>query len=580
MKQKAYLTAMQKIDISEEFLQSSTRFLLEAAEKADKNNDQNSIPAKYERLRKRPVMKLAAGILIFIVSTAGITAAASGINIVDIFKGFFKEPVKQETGTPGTGQNNSPGGYGEAATAAPLKEDNEFIEKASAVISSTVEGNGLKLTARGVVGDSHNLYIAIDVETEDGSAFNTRQQSEVEGLTFNNVWLLVNDNVLGQYCRITRVDDTSEPGKATFVLQNSLELKNTGGEIRHIQLSFTNLIQPSSETVIDIGTNKSMLEIMETLGEAPAEDYYFMGPRFQSKEDIDWYREKRDQIKQELEDKGEIDRSKTDYDSLFGRVYELMEEEVLDRGMLPKYTLKRTEQQVTFCSAYPELAVSNIGIRNDQLCVKFEFNDSISYESFSDARIIIRDKRNGNIIRGMDTGNTPDNGGEDPSQAEYVNDRLISRCVQFSGIASEEELKDYYFAFGGGGFSYQTLYEGEWKLDFDLSYTDTTREYSVSKEIVFGGLDRKLTGISLSPISMQLRFDTPSADETTAGNTSDDLREYTDTDSIKLLMKDGTDFPINQYSWDDGSLNTVFAVIIDLDKAAEIEINGVKIDLQ
>lgn len=599
MKKEAYIAAMQKVEISDDFMKKTARLLQAEADRVEEKKDDNTLLLRYsslvhrrigakERLKPtlgksvstlqpqlsdtkkstikmRLILKLAAGIFILLLSTAGITAAASGVNVVDLFKGFFKEPVKQENGMP----DNMPGKYNITVTAAPLKEDSAFIQKASAVIQASTQANGLKLTARGVVGDSHNLFIAVDVETEDGSAFNPKQQSEVEGLSFNNVWLLVNDNALGQYCYITRVDDSSEPGKATFVLRNSMELTDLSEDINHIQLSFTNLIQPSTEAVIDIGAQKNVLEIMNELGEAPPEDFNFMGPRFKTKEDIDWYIDKREQIGKELEEKGEIDRSKKDYDSLYGKQYEILEKLILERGMIPKYSMRRTKKQLTFCSKYPKLAISNIGILNNQLCAKFELNDDISFESFRDARIIMINKKTGNIIRGIDEAGAPVNG-DDESQADFVNGKIISCSAQFSGITSKEELKDYYFAFGGMDFSYQTLYEGEWKLDFDLSYTDTTREYDVSEDFTFDGHRRRLTGISVSPISLQLKFKTSAEDKNITAET---------TDIIKIIMEDNSEVVINQYSWDEEGLNAVLPYVIDIDKIKAVDMNGSKIEL-
>ncbi len=599
MKKEAYIAAMQKVEISDDFMKKTARLLQAEADRVEDKKDDNTLllrdsslvhrrigakerlkptlgksvstlqpqrsDTKKSTTKMRLILKLAAGIFILLLSTAGITAAASGVNVVDLFKGFFKEPVKQENGIP----DKITDGYNVTVTAAPLKEDSAFIQKASAVIQASTQANGLKLTARGVVGDSHNLFIAVDVETEDGSAFNPKQQSEVEGLSFNNVWLLVNDNALGQYCYITRVDDSSEPGKATFVLRNSMELTDLSEDINHIQLSFTNLIQPSTEAVIDIGAQKNVLEIMNELGEAQPEDFNFMGPRFKTKEDIDWYIDKREQIGKELEEKGEIDRSKKDYDSLYGKQYEILEKLILERGMIPKYSMRRTKKQLTFCSKYPKLAISNIGILNNQLCAKFELNDDISFESFRDARIIMINKKTGNIIRGIEEAGAPVNG-DDESQADFVNGKIISCSAQFSGVTFKEELKDYYFAFGGMDFSYQTLYEGEWKLDFDLSYTDTTKEYDVSEDFTFGGHRRRLTGISVSPISLQLKFITSAEDKNITAET---------TDIIKIIMEDNSEVVINQYSWDEEGLNAVLPYVIDIDKIKAVDMNGSKIEL-
>jgi hypothetical protein len=270
MNREAYIAAMQKIELSDRFTKE-TLALLQSEESIGVRPEVQRVNQTkiINPFKNNKLLKTAAIILVMLLSTAGITAAAAKLNIMDIFKGYFKEPVKQESVGGGSPQKNPPA----AATIAPVKEDNQYMEEASAIISSTVTAGGLKLTARGIVGDRHTIYTAVDVETQDGSAFDKANQHGVSGLSFHNVWLKTNDDVLGQYCYITRVDDGSEPGKATFVLKNSLDIKGT---VNHLNLTFKNLTEPSKDKIIDIGATKSPLDIANEIGEASEDDFDFM----------------------------------------------------------------------------------------------------------------------------------------------------------------------------------------------------------------------------------------------------------------------------------------------------------------
>lgn len=574
MKKETYIAAMQKIDLSEQFIQD-TIAKLQSEEMQIKDNSSNKSINIKNIIKNKNILKAAVITLVMVMSMTGITVAAARLGIVDIFKGYFKEPVKQENITPGNSKNN----LGTAVTSAPITKDNEFFEEASALLSSTTTADGLKLTARGVVGDRHTVYIAVDVETVDGSAFSKKQQSDVKDLSFSKVWLKTNDNVLGQYCYVTRVDDGSETGKATFVLRNSFD---TEGDINHISLTFTNLTEPNRDKLVDIGVEKSLQGIMDEIGEASADDFDYMGGRCNNDEDREWYRKKEKQVILELKESGAIDTSKTDYDSLFGMRDQIMEKAIVERGsILLKYCIKRTDEQTTFCTKYPKLAVSNIGIRNNQLCVKFEFNDSISFDSFCDAGIVIVNKKNGSILGGSVDASQPING-NDESQADMVDGKIISCGVQFNGISSKDVLKDYYFAFGGNGYSESTLYEGEWKLDFSLSYTDTTREYKVSKDVKVGEEDRKLEKITISPLSLQLQLNKMKDDNDVANNTQINMLDLENKkyDTIKIIMKDKTQVLLDNQSCEEDTISSVLPVVIDLNQISAVDINGAIVNLE
>lgn len=574
MNQENYITAMNKIELSESFKEETINLLLNGEEQ-DRNRRNKLIKEKqYGYRTKGNFVKVALIIFVILVGMSGITVAAMQLNIIDIFKGYFVEPAGEEASVGNTPVNNQ-NALNEIVTTKPLKKDDLFIEEASCIVYSSTSENGLKITVRGIVGDRRMAYFSVDVETEDGSHFSEKKENEVEGLTFSNVWLQVDDNTNGQ-CYITRVDDRSEIGKATFILRNSIEFDELeGNSIKHkISITFINLIEPNYDTIVDIGATKSLYDIMEEIGEASDEDIYFMGTRYSAsseaeeikmEEDKKWYDETMLRIQEELKKSG---IEKDTWDEYYKEFYSKLEEAVIERGLFTKYVIQRSDSQITFCSKFPELAVSNIGMRNNSAVVKFEFNNSISYDKFIDARIILLNQKTGEIIECSGAGGVPMEKNDD-SQTDNTDYKEISCSAQFTGIISKEELRDYVFAFGGDGYSNNTLVEGEWKLDFNLDYTDTTRLYTVSDEVKLGGIIRKLKNISISPISLLLQ-----CEATTEEN---DISKLDDV--IKIVMLDGSAITIDNFSSDEDSYNSVLPMVIDLKQVDAIDINGIRIKL-
>lgn len=565
MDKKEYIAAMQKIELPERFIEKTVSMI--------QNEDKlNYNVYKYKRnIQRKRMVKAAVIISVLFLSTTGISVAAAKLSIVDIFKGFFKQSVYQEANNKNIQQGES----GIGVTTTPLTKDSEFIDKASALVRSTVTEKGLKLTARGIVGDGHNIYIAVDVETTDGSAFNKSQQSDVEDISFSKVWLKVNGDCVGQYCYITRVDDGSVKGKATFVLLNSLNIKGLDKTINHINIRFTNLRETCQDSIIDIGSQKSLQDIMNEIGEASQNDFDYMGCNSTIDGYMDWYRQKREQIKKELKEKGITYKEDADYDSYFGKIDKMLEEAIMKKGGFnPEYFIRRKNSQTTFCTKYPKLAISNIGIRYNQLVLKMEFNGNLNYDSLADAGILLVNKKNGSTISGVAGGGLPVNGNDD-SQSDIKNNELISCSAQFSGISSKEELKDYYLAFGGRGKgSYKTLIEGDWNLDFNLNYKDTTRVYTIKKDITLGGIKRKLEQLSISPMSLQLEYSDSVENIDMENSNKSNSFGNGNTDIIKIVMRDDSEMKLASFGWDNDSLNVVLPAIIDLDKVKAVKING------
>jgi hypothetical protein len=209
----------------------------------------------------------------------------------------------------------------------------------------------------------------------------------------------------------------------------------------------------------------------------------------------------------------------------------------------------------------------------------------MNYETFSSSGIVLVNRKNKSVIEGSGNASQPVNG-NDESQADAVDGTIISGGVQFNGISDKEALKDYYIEFGAFGMS--TLYEGEWKLDFDLNYTDTSREYTVSENVKADGVDRKLEKVTLSPISLLLKFEpvsvTASSDDTVSSdNTGYDPFAETKTsgepNQLLIIMKDHTELILDCQTSDKDTLSSVLPAVIDLDQVAAIKLNETQIAL-
>jgi|BioPla2DNA2_1021312.scaffolds.fasta_scaffold18524_3 hypothetical protein len=201
----------------------------------------------------------------------------------------------------------------------------------------------------------------------------------------------------------------------------------------------------------------------------------------------------------------------------------------------------------------------------------------MNFESFRDARIVIVNKTNGSIISGAVDASQPVNG-NDESQADMVNGKIISCGAQFDGISDIEILKDYYCAFGIDGK--RTLFEGEWELDFDLEYVDTTREYTISKNIKIGELDRSLEKIMISPLSIQLQLQ-PLSDGKYNNEDHINLLKMINSNInlLKIIMKNKTELLVHNLSFDGDTIYAVFPAVLDLDMILAIDFNGVRIEI-
>lgn len=156
-------------------------------------------------------------------------------------------------------------------------------------------------------------------------------------------------------------------------------------------------------------------------------------------------------------------------------------------------------------------------------------------------------------------------------------------------IASEEpankqkislHLKDFEKAQYGQEEKQKITVEGTWNLDFQLSYKKVSETYR--PDIVFTVGDGKLCidRIDLSPISCFIEVSVEK-------NSSDLEEEWSNTEDIKIKMKDGTLVPLETdgCSWlrngtdSSGTMEGVFREIINMDQAEKLVINGMEMPL-
>jgi len=215
-----YVKALKNIHVSDELKQSVL-----------KEYRQGHTHQEYP-IRKK-FLRPAAVIFLILLLVTSITAAAKIFPINEIFYNFFKEPAAPdpsasnspnknplpETKTSGdteiSGQKNS-------IQTQPAGDDNEFLSKAGTILQQKGSSNGLIITLRGVVGDRNSVYIAFDVETEDGKAFSEDDKNRLNSYAFDKVFLQIDDLVQGQYANAIRIDDGKQPGKATFLIDETI----------------------------------------------------------------------------------------------------------------------------------------------------------------------------------------------------------------------------------------------------------------------------------------------------------------------------------------------------------------------
>lgn len=508
-----------------------------------------------------------AAICLILISLSGITIAASTWNLADIFKGYFKE-IASSPKVPNQGESNTISKDNSATppSSKPITNNSNFLNTAGVMIESSDTNAGLKLTARGIVGDDRAIYIAIEVETTDGQDFTKKQEDNLNAIHFQTVHLKLDNDKLGQYTGCTRIDDGSQKGKATFLIRDIIRSKTTEDiKNHHVTITLTNLLHTTHD-IEDIGMEGNLYDIFTKYEEPADSDYSFYSLRR-----IGEYTEEENKQIEEFFSQ----RMKGDLrgDELQKRTDELIESGLL----LPLYLLPETSTEITFSTKYPKLAITNMGIKNNIFTFNITMNDELSYNELLNKRLLLVNRRTGVIVpTTMDINRWDDEG-------DTTGKMLSAHFVAFGAITSAEQLKDYYLA-RGGYYARDIINDGQWTLNFQLNYENTTRIYSPEKKTTIAGFDATINKIKISPLSLTLLYQL----EETMTTEKKELFQHQwsmDRDVLYLLMKDGTkinylssrsmDMEENIYT-----IDAIFPYIIDLDQIDKIVLGEIELSLE
>lgn len=522
------------------------------------NNTANDKAVHHQRYKIRLVT-----ICIILISISGISVAASAWNLVDVFKGYFKEIVINRNDNHQNGGNNVSAGEDVITpTTKPITKDSTFLNTAGAVIESTDTEAGLKLTARGIVGDDRALYVAIDVETIDGQAFTKKQEDNLNSIHFQTVKLQLDDDVLGQYSNCTRIDDGTKKGKATFLIHEIININNIE-DIRGHQLTITltNFLHTTND-LEDIGMSGNLYDIFTKYDKPDDKDYQFYSVRSDSN-----HSDEENKIIEEYY----LERRSG---KLVGDEFLKRRKELIQSGLLePLYTLPETSNKINFCTKYPKLEITNMGIKDNIFTFNINMNDELDYQYLNTNHLVLVNRKTGACVS-----TTMDIHGWEGDQKGQL---LSAHFVVFHAITSAEQLKDYYLAIGGDGAE-DIINKGEWKLSFNLSYDDTSRSYNIDKKTTISGFKGTITNVKISPLSMKVTYkiDTPMSTENRALFEDKWIKKES---NIYLILKDGTE--INILSSDEEiqnnicTFNAMFPYVIDLDQINRIVIDKTQISI-
>ncbi|OPJ61319.1 DUF4179 domain-containing protein [Clostridium oryzae] len=487
------------------------------------------------RSRKKKLVLICA----IILSLSSISVAAATWNIADVFKGYFKEHISS------TKDNKQ----------ADIKNNSVFLKTAGAIIKSTDTEAGLKLTARGVVGDDRMLNVAIDVRTVNGKSFTDNQEDKLNSINFEEVELQVDDDVSRQYCSCTRIDDGSKKGKATFMIHTIVNsnIKKLSGH--NITILLTNFLHTTNK-LDDIGMKGSLYNIFTKFDKANDKDYRYYSVRSDSN-----HFDKDNKILKEY-------YSMRESGKLTGDKFLKRREELIKAGLLePLYTLPKTSKKITFSEKYPKLEITNMGIKDNIFTFNMNINDELDYQYLFNKPLALVNRKTGKCVRttmDIDEGDTK---------------KLTSaHFVVFHTITSAEQLKDYYLAIGGEG-TQDIINKGIWKLKFKLSYKDTSRRYNINKKAKISGFAGRIKSIDISPLSMKIIYKTDKLMNT-------ENKAYFEDNwkgNIYLVLKDGS--KIAELSCEEDYKNgvfmfkTMFNATVSLEQIKKIVIDGTEIIL-
>ncbi len=522
------------------------------------NNTENDKVVHHKRYKIR-----LTAICIVLISISSISVAASSWNLIDVFKGYFKEIVSNSKDYHQDGGNNV-STVKDVATpiTRPITKDSAFLNKAGAIIESTDTEAGLKLTARGIVGDDRALYVAFDVETIDGQAFTKKQEDNLNSIHFQTVKLQIDDDVLGQYSNCTRIDDGSKKGKATFLIHDIINSNNIEDISGHqLTITLNNFLHTTND-LEDIGMSGNLYDIFTKYDKPDDKDYQFYSVRSDSNNS-----DEENKILEEyiLERKS---------GKLVGDEFLKRREELIETGLLePLYTLPETSTKTSFCTKYPKLEITNMGIKDNIFTFNINLNGEIDYQYLNTKHLTMVNRKTGACV-----GTTMD---IDKWEGDENGKLLSAHFVVFHTITSAEQLKDYYLAIGGYGAE-DIINKGEWKLSFNLTYEDTSRSYTINKKATISGFTGSIKTIDISPLSMKIDYQTdkPMNAENKVLFEDNWLKNGS---NMCLIMKDGT--KINYLSGVEDIQNNIctfhamFPYVIDLDQIDKIVIDGTQMSM-
>lgn len=468
------------------------------------------------RLLRPGVLAACAAVLILCVS---MTAAAS-FNMNEIFHGFFqKEELVQKSESAGQ------------TTEVPLDGEDGFLLSAGNAIHAETEGNGLKLTARGTVADGNALFVAIDVETQDGSPFSQEQEGTLQSYQFDKVKLQTEGQDM-RYCWLERIDDGSVPGKTTFLLSETLEGDLKG---KQVSLSFSDFLM-YSDKVIDLGMEKTVWELMQEFKPLTGEMVFQSGSGSSS----------------------DVEGNVTYHE---------------------EFMSAKTDRRIPFSSTYPEATFSNLGLwegtYGTHLLANLELGGALDFSLLEQKGMRLVDRTTGQELLDGDIGaGAVGNGAEKDyfpdsvvDQADIIGDAYVSARLDFANV-SMESLKNAVFVLGGDG-TLEELFKGDWELNFTVDYEETMKTWALSEPVAVGNVI--IDEIQISPVSAALNFYTLSD-------------EQADFEDAVLNLKNGIRIEAEEIRWEDcgtegGTCQILWKYVVDMGNIESISVNGTVITL-
>lgn len=517
--------------------------------------------------RKKSLIIRFAVACIVILSLSGITAMAASFNLADIFKGYFKEVTGDASVNEPINNNihdNTLPQENDNVSTNPMTGKSAFLKTAGTVLTASDTQAGLKLTARGVVGDDRVLYVAIDVETLDGEAFTEEDEDNLNSIYFQEIKLKIDDDVLGQYCSAVRIDDGSEKGKATYLIHDIIHAENIADiSGHHLTITLTNLLH-RADTLEDIGMEDNLYDIYTRFPKPADGDYQYYSVRSDGN-----HTDEENAVLEEY-------RLQRISGELIGDAFIKKRDELIKAGLLePLYYLPKTSEKVSFCSKYPSLQITNMGIKDNILTFNMDINDELDYQELITKRLELVNRESGactSAVMDIDEWEGDENG------------KLLSaHFIAFHAVTSAEQLKDYYLAIGGEGSS-DIVNEGQWTLGFDLSYQDTSRSYTIDQTAIINGYKGTIGNIEISPLSIKISYQLAAA----GASENDSLFEYNwgksaDLNSTFIILKDGTKVTMQAGTWDNEAgactYNAMFPYVINPDRLEKIVIDGTEIPI-